>query len=227
MEEIKKQRRFAMNFKTKNTKQGFTLIELLVVIAIIGLLASVIIVALSNEREKARDVTAQATIKQLQIALELYYNENGFYPPDVNRGWDPGLSKPLPYNTANPTQDCNVAANQPSCVCGVWINCDTNTNPYPSYVPANWMSQVSGNGDGPYIAQWPLTTPWGGEYDYNYWDTVTTRNGCNVPAGIYLGIESGSGFTLSPSVEQDLFNEGIDNDGCPNNGEAQLLLVKL
>jgi hypothetical protein len=48
-----------------------------------------------------------------------------------------------------------------------------------------------------------------------------------TPQGMYLGIESGSGFTVTPSVEQELFNEGLDNDGCPNNGEAQLLLLPL
>ena len=213
MNKIKKQ-------KIKSTGQGFTLIELLVVIAVIGLLASVIIVALSNARDKARRVAALSNIKQMQTALELYYNDNGFYPPDVSRGWDPGLAKALPYDITDSTQDCNT--NNPACVCGTYLSCTT----LPTAIPSDWLTQVKNHKGGPYIASWPLTTPWGGTYDYNYWDVVTNRNGCNVPAGIYLGIESGAGFTLDPSVEQSLYNEGIDNDGCPNNGEAQLLLVK-
>jgi prepilin-type N-terminal cleavage/methylation domain-containing protein len=61
-------------------KKGFTLIELLVVVAIIGLLATLSIVALNNARARARDARRVADIKQIQTALELYYNDFGTYP---------------------------------------------------------------------------------------------------------------------------------------------------
>lgn len=60
--------------------RGFTLIELLVVIAIIGLLSSVVLASLNSARLKSRDARRMADLKQLQIALELYYNSNGSYP---------------------------------------------------------------------------------------------------------------------------------------------------
>ena len=63
--------------KIKN--RGFTLIELLVVIAIIGMLSSVILASLNSARAKARDSKRTASIRQIQTALELYYNDNGFY----------------------------------------------------------------------------------------------------------------------------------------------------
>lgn len=216
--------------KYKKPFKGFTLIELLVVIAIIGLLSSIIMVAVNGARDKARRVVALANIKQMQKALEMYYNDMGFYPPDVNRGWDPGLTKPLPYLNASTTGDCNI--NQASCICGTFLSCSNNTNPAPSYVPSDWMAKAQNYWRGPYI-KWASSTPWGGVYDYNYWDTDADRGGCNgdasyrVPKGIYFGIESGGGWFFDLKTEQSLFNEGIDNDGCPSDGEAELLLMKL
>ncbi len=64
----------------QNRKRGFTLIELLVVIAIIGILSSVVLASLNSARRKGRDGRRIADIKQLQLALELYYDANGSYP---------------------------------------------------------------------------------------------------------------------------------------------------
>jgi prepilin-type N-terminal cleavage/methylation domain-containing protein len=62
-------------------QKGFTLIELLVVIAIIGLISSVVLASLNTARIKGRDARRISDIKQLQIALEFYYDKNGYYPP--------------------------------------------------------------------------------------------------------------------------------------------------
>ena len=68
----------------KNQKKGFTLIELLVVIAIIGLLATLSVVALNNARERARDSRRVSDVKQMQTALELYFNAKNEYPADAD-----------------------------------------------------------------------------------------------------------------------------------------------
>jgi len=64
----------------QKNKKGFTLIELLVVIAIIGLLSTLSILALNQARARARDAKRVADVKQIQTALEMYYNDVGDYP---------------------------------------------------------------------------------------------------------------------------------------------------
>jgi len=61
-------------------KKAFTLIELLVVIAIIGILATISVIALQNARAKSRDAKRAGDMKQVQTALELFFNDKGRYP---------------------------------------------------------------------------------------------------------------------------------------------------
>ncbi len=70
----------------KKNKPGFTLIELLVVIAIIGLLSTLSIVALNQARARSRDARRLADVKQIQTALEMYYNDLGGYPASITAG---------------------------------------------------------------------------------------------------------------------------------------------
>ena len=65
----------------KKHNSGFTLIELLVVIAIIGMLSSVVLASLNSARAKARDAKRIADLKELQKALEFYFDDNRQYPP--------------------------------------------------------------------------------------------------------------------------------------------------
>ncbi len=63
-------------FNQGKSKRGFTLVELLVVIAIIGILATIVMVSLNTARQKARDVRRLADLRQVALALEMYYDDN-------------------------------------------------------------------------------------------------------------------------------------------------------
>ncbi len=71
-------------------QKSFTLVELLVVIAVIGMLSSVILVSLGPTRWKARDSRRFSDLKQLQLAVELYYDENNSYPSTGGSWWGEG-----------------------------------------------------------------------------------------------------------------------------------------
>lgn len=101
-------------------ERGFTLIELLVVIAIIGILSSVVLASLNSARKKGRDARRISDLKQIQLALEMYYDSNSSEYPDAMSSLAPTFISKVPtdpqggaYSYDNLTSagaDCAVAS---------------------------------------------------------------------------------------------------------------------
>lgn len=87
------QRPFLRNKKSPEheARSGFTLIELLIVISIIGLLAAIIFPSLQAAKNKAYLARYKEEVHSLAVAMELYANDHGGYPPDADRDLPPGL----------------------------------------------------------------------------------------------------------------------------------------
>lgn len=71
----------SMHRSKHNPARGFTIIELLIVIVVIAILAAITIVAYNGIQQRARDSQRKSDVATIQKALELYYLDNGFYPP--------------------------------------------------------------------------------------------------------------------------------------------------
>jgi type II secretion system protein G len=162
----------------RNTR-GFTLIELLVVIAIIGLLASIIMVSLSGAKSKSRDARRQADIKSIQLALSLYYNDNGFYPRNIysTSGTAPanGLAPtylptvPRDPNGALACINSGVAGCYKYVAYGTGANCNATTNPPLTYHLGAAVEDTSGG-----VTANDVDADNGGTYVYTGYTACTT-----------------------------------------------------
>lgn len=154
----------------KQKSPGFTLIELLVVISVIGLLASVILVALNGARAKARDTKRLADMRQIKTALELYYDKNSVYPP------------------------LNVENEGGGVACGGWDTSKRDPDAdgrffIPILITEGFVSKVPGD---------PLDVPGSagcGGYDYYLYDPGSY--GCDATRGNFfvLGVRDFEGIT--------------------------------
>lgn len=132
----------------RQKQASFTLIELLVVIAIIGILATIVLVSLSNARTKARDARRETDMHQFSVAMEMYYDANSAtypdLPDDVATAIPAGANNLAPYmapaalDPSNPAQqyfwsDCTDVTHQQYCV---WATLENPSAP-TTYCIAN------------------------------------------------------------------------------------------
>lgn len=72
---------FVRPSRRQRIRHAFTLVELLVVIAIIGILVGMLSVAVGPAITRAREAAVVTEMKQMELKLEDFKTQNGFYPP--------------------------------------------------------------------------------------------------------------------------------------------------
>jgi len=65
----------APNQRQQASGKGFTLVELLVVLAVIGILAALLLPAISRAKERAKQVNCRNNLKQLATAFSIYHGD--------------------------------------------------------------------------------------------------------------------------------------------------------
>jgi prepilin-type N-terminal cleavage/methylation domain-containing protein len=180
---------------TAAKKKGFTLIELLVVIAIIAMLSSVVLAALSSARMKARDARRKADLTQIQIALNLYYDAYGVYPP---------------YRVSNTCGGARADFATSACTLDNWVTTDAN---FLNYIAKPPKDSINKNAIDP--APGRADSPWWGASVYAY---TTSKGGQDYDLVTHL-----ENVADPDRCELRKYLGTIDHDGAsPDNGVTTL-----
>ena len=63
---------------------GFTVVEILVAITVIAILAAMLIPVVGSAMRRAKEFAIQSEMAQLDLAIEHFKSDHGFYPPSFN-----------------------------------------------------------------------------------------------------------------------------------------------
>jgi prepilin-type N-terminal cleavage/methylation domain-containing protein/prepilin-type processing-associated H-X9-DG protein len=123
-----------MKTKQRNRWKRFTLIELLVVIAIIAILAGMLLPALKNAKDQARDIQCKSNLKSIGSYQAFYVLDNNGFFPNAYR-----LGNPAIYTWPD-LLDIPVST-QPSLMCPTAIM--MRLNPAGVYLTHSYQNNAS------------------------------------------------------------------------------------
>ncbi|GEM_PF-869083 len=148
----------AVQPSTSHRPRGFTLIELLVVIAIIGLLSTLVAVAVNLARKKGMDARARGDLRQMRTAIALLEDDTGKWPNGCppNTGTNPEVA--LDQAQAGIRLQPSAANQGNGCI---WTQAEVD----------RWK--------GPYVSQ--VTDPWGTAYEFDPDYTPYSLPACATP----------------------------------------------
>ncbi|HEX8234646.1 MAG TPA: prepilin-type N-terminal cleavage/methylation domain-containing protein [Abditibacteriaceae bacterium] len=99
----------AFNHPCSRLRYGFTLIEVLIVVCVIAILCAILLPVMSRVRDTAKTTVCASNLRQIGIALEMYANDNKYYPPAPapdNCSW---ADKMVQYVKSNEVFECPLA----------------------------------------------------------------------------------------------------------------------
>lgn len=73
-----------MKNEEKKKSRGFTIVELLTVMGVIAILIGLLVPALNLVRDFADEIQQKAQFHALEVAIEMFSTEYGFYPPSTD-----------------------------------------------------------------------------------------------------------------------------------------------
>lgn len=101
--------------RVRQEESGFTLIELLIVIVVLGVLSTIVVMAVGGINDQSKTAACKSDVKTVTVASEAYYAEKGTYTNQVPDLVNAGLLHAAPTTPVTITVSGSGAAVSATC----------------------------------------------------------------------------------------------------------------